>query len=116
MGLSNPKYIYLLKGYSDDNFAGCQKNSKGACQFLGPLLSHGLTRNKTRLLCQKAKAEYIAARSCCVQILSKEQTLDDFGVNFEKIPMYFDSTCYYLEQKSYFTFSSQAFWDKTSFD
>ena len=38
------------------------------------------------------EAEYIAAGSCCAQILWMKQTLKDFDVNFECIPIKCDNT------------------------
>jgi hypothetical protein len=38
-----------------------------------------------------AEAEYIAAGACCAQILYMKQTLLDFGVRLEKVPLLCDN-------------------------
>jgi hypothetical protein len=38
-----------------------------------------------------AKAEYIAAGACYAQLLWMKQTLSDFGCEFSKIPLLYDS-------------------------
>ena len=39
------------------------------------------------------EAEYIAAGACCVQILYMKQTLLDYGVVLEKVPLLCDNEC-----------------------
>jgi hypothetical protein len=43
----------------------------------------------TLLLC---RAEYVAAASCCFQILWIVQTIRDFGVIFKRVPLMCDNT------------------------
>jgi hypothetical protein len=38
-----------------------------------------------------AEAEYIAAGSCCAQILWMKTTLNDFGIKFKNIPLFCDN-------------------------
>jgi len=38
-----------------------------------------------------AEAEYIAAGSCCAQILWMKATLKDFGINFKLVPLLCDN-------------------------
>ena len=38
-----------------------------------------------------AESEYIAAASCCAQLLWMRQTLKDYGVNFDKVPLLCDN-------------------------
>ena len=38
------------------------------------------------------EAEYIAAASCCSQLLWMKATLSDFGLSFGRIPLLVDST------------------------
>jgi hypothetical protein len=38
-----------------------------------------------------AEAEYIAARACCAQILYMKQTLLDYGVVLDKVPLLCDN-------------------------
>ena len=39
-----------------------------------------------------AEAEYIAAGSCCAQILQIKQQLSDFGVTMHNVPIFCDNT------------------------
>ena len=38
-----------------------------------------------------AEAEYIAAGACCAQILYMKQTLLDFGVKLDRVPLLCDN-------------------------
>ena len=38
-----------------------------------------------------AEAEYIAAGSCCAQLLWMKQTLKDYGINMKNVPLYCDN-------------------------
>ena len=38
------------------------------------------------------KVEYIAVNLCCIQILWMKQTLRDFGLSFEYVPIKYDNT------------------------
>ena len=38
-----------------------------------------------------AEAEYIAAGSCCAQLLWMKQTLKDYGIKVKNVPLYFDN-------------------------
>ena len=37
------------------------------------------------------EAEYVAAASCCSQILWMKQTLQDYGLSFGKVPIFVDN-------------------------
>jgi hypothetical protein len=37
------------------------------------------------------KAEYVAAASCCAQLLWMRQTLKDYGIMFDKVPLLYDN-------------------------
>nr|GEU67974.1 copia protein [Tanacetum cinerariifolium] len=43
--------------------------------------------------CACTKAEYIALSSCCAQVLWMRSHLTDYGLGFNKIPMYCDNKC-----------------------
>ena len=38
-----------------------------------------------------AEAEYIAAGSCCAQLLWMKQTLKDYDINMKNVPLYCDN-------------------------
>jgi len=60
-----------LKGYSDSDFAGCKldrKSTSGTCHLLGASLISWNSNMQAFIALSTAKAEYIAAGSCCAQI------------------------------------------------
>jgi hypothetical protein len=71
-----------LHDFSDADFAGCQldrKSTSGSCQFLGSSLVSWSSRKQSSVAQSTTKAEYIAAASCCSQLLWITYTMSDFG-------------------------------------
>ncbi|KAL8148289.1 hypothetical protein AgCh_005603 [Apium graveolens] len=65
---------FKLIGYSDADFAGCKidrKSTSGSCQFLGGRLVSWFSKKQKSISTSTAEAEYIAAGSCCAQILKE---------------------------------------------
>jgi hypothetical protein len=61
-----------LHGFSDADFAGFQLNRKstsGTCQFLGSSLVSWSSRKQLSVAQSTTEAEYVAAASCCSQLL-----------------------------------------------
>ena len=84
-----------LVGYSDADYAGSQtdrKSTSGVCNFLGQSLVCWQSKKQTSVALSTTEGEYLAAGSCCAQILWMIQTLKDFGVKCGKIPIYCDNT------------------------
>ena len=73
MGLWYPKGASSsLVGYSDSDFAGCKmdrKSTSGTCHFLGCSLVSWHSKKQNSVALSTAEAEYVAAGSCCAQIL-----------------------------------------------
>ncbi|KAJ1253457.1 hypothetical protein BS78_K264700 [Paspalum vaginatum] len=87
--------LLSLRGYSDADFAGCRlehKSTSGTCQFLGSSLVSWSSRKQSSVATSTTEAEYIAAASCCSQLLWMKSTLSDFGLSFRKIPLLVDSS------------------------
>ncbi|WVZ96872.1 LOW QUALITY PROTEIN: hypothetical protein U9M48_042455 [Paspalum notatum var. saurae] len=85
----------FLRGFSDANHAGCRidrKSTSGICQLLGTSLVSWSSRKQASVSLSTTEAEYIAAASCCSQLLWMKATLSDFGLRFGKIPLLVDST------------------------
>ncbi|KAL8147589.1 hypothetical protein AgCh_005055 [Apium graveolens] len=85
---------FKLIGYSDADFAGCKidrKSTSGSCQFLGGRLVSWFSKKQKSIYTSTVKAEYIAAGSCCAQILWMKNQLLDYGLEFSKIPIYCDN-------------------------
>ena len=75
-----------LLGYSDSDYAGCKvdrKSTMGTCQFLIRSLVSWSSKKQN----STAEAEYVAAGTCCAQLLWMRQTLSDFGCEYKKIPL-----------------------------
>ena len=85
---------FELIGFSDVDFANCRverKNTSGTCNLRHSLvLWHSKKQNSIALSTEKA--EYIAADLGCTQILWMKQTLSDFNLSFEHVPIKCDNT------------------------
>ena len=84
-----------LRGYSDADFAGCRmdrKSTSGTCQFLGSSLVSWSSRKQSSVAQSTTEAEYVAAASCCSQLLWMISTLSDFGLSYTHVPLLCDST------------------------
>ncbi|WVZ70529.1 hypothetical protein U9M48_019189 [Paspalum notatum var. saurae] len=84
-----------LRGFSDADHAGCRIDrisTSGTCQLLGTSLVSWSSRKEASVSLSTTEAEYIAAASCCSQLLWMKATLSDFGLRFGKIPLLVDST------------------------
>ena len=96
MGLWYPKGSSCnLVGYSDSDFAGCKvdrKSTSGTCHLLGNSLVSWASKKQSSVALSTAEAEYVAAGSCCAQILWLKQQLLDFGVSLDHILIKCDNT------------------------
>ena len=96
LGIWYPKGTgFDLEGYTDSDFAGCKidrKSTSGSCQFLGRRLVSWQSKKQHSVSTSTAEAEYIAAGSCCAQILWMRNQLRDYGLMLNKIPIYCDNT------------------------
>ncbi|WVZ80340.1 hypothetical protein U9M48_027825 [Paspalum notatum var. saurae] len=84
-----------LRGFSDADHAGCRidrKSTSGTCQLLGTSLVSWSSRKQTSVALSTTEAEYVAAASCCSQLLWMKATLSDFSLKYGKIPLLVDST------------------------
>ena len=73
LGIWYPKGTgFDLIGYIDSDFAGCKidrKSTSRSCHFLGRRLVSWYRKKQHSVSTSTAEAEYIAAGSCCAQIL-----------------------------------------------
>ena len=94
-GLWYPKGAnFNLVGYSDSDRAGdCveRKSTSGGCQFLGRSLVSCSSKKQNCVSLSSTEAEYVAAASCCAQLLWMRQTLKDYGVTCDKVPLLCDN-------------------------
>ncbi|GJV73461.1 putative ribonuclease H-like domain-containing protein [Tanacetum coccineum] len=73
LGLWYPKDSpFQLEAYSDSDYAGShgdRKSTTGGCQFLGRRLISWQCKKQTIVATSSKEAEYVAAASCCAQVL-----------------------------------------------
>ena len=95
IGLWYPKGAsFTLLGYSDSDFAGCRvdrKSTSGGCHLLGRSLVSWSSKKQNSVALSTAEAEYIAVGACCAQILYMKQSLLDYGVVLDRIPLLYDN-------------------------
>ncbi len=65
--------------------------TSGTCHFLGRSLVCWSSKKQNCVSLSTAEAEYIAAGSCCAQLLWMKQTLKDYGVNVKNVPLLCDN-------------------------
>jgi hypothetical protein len=84
-----------LHGFSDADFAGCRldrKSTSGTCRFLGSSLVSWSPLKQSSVALSTNEAEYVAAASCCSQLLWISYTMSDFGEEYTHVPLQRDST------------------------
>ncbi|GJY60698.1 copia protein [Tanacetum coccineum] len=84
----------LTCSYANANHACCQdtrRSTSGSMQFLGDRLVSWSSKKHKSAAISSMKAEYIALSDCCAQVLWMRSQLIDYGLGFNKIPMYFDN-------------------------
>jgi hypothetical protein len=69
-----------------------EKSTSGTCHFLGSFLGCWSSHKQTSIAQSTTKAEYIAAASCCSQILWIVHTMRDYGVTYKSVPLMCDSS------------------------
>nr|GEX90102.1 hypothetical protein [Tanacetum cinerariifolium] len=94
-GLWYPKDSSVaLTAFADADHAGCQdtrRSTSESVQFLGERLISWSSKRQKSAAISSTKAEYIALSGCCAQILWMRSQLSDYGLVFNKIPMYCDN-------------------------
>ncbi|CAM8877561.1 unnamed protein product [Rhodiola kirilowii] len=83
-----------LVGYCDADWAGNAEDRKctsGGCFFLGKNLVSGFSKKQNSISLSTAEAEYIAAGSCCTQMLWMKQMLEEYGMEQDMMTFYCDN-------------------------
>ncbi|GJU46587.1 retrovirus-related pol polyprotein from transposon TNT 1-94 [Tanacetum coccineum] len=95
MGLWYPKGSgFDLTAFSDADHAGCldtRKSTSGGIQFLGDKLVSWMSKKQDCTAMSSAEAEYVALSASCAQVMWMRTQLQDYGFNYNKIPLYCDS-------------------------
>jgi hypothetical protein len=85
---------FELIGYSNSDYAGCKverRSTSSICQLLGRSLVSWSLKKQNSIALSTVEAEYIAAGSCCAQILWMKAILNDFGIKFKQVPLLCDN-------------------------
>ncbi|GKE97549.1 hypothetical protein Tco_0020900, partial [Tanacetum coccineum] len=68
-----------------------RKSTIGGCQFLGRRLISWQCKKQTIVATSTTEAEYVAAASCCGQVLWIQNQMLDYGFNFMNTKIYIDN-------------------------
>jgi hypothetical protein len=85
----------VVAGYSDADWAGNaddRKNTLGGCFYVGNNLAAWMSRKQSLISLSTTEAEYIAAGSCCTQLLWMKKMLCDYGFNKDTMIINCDNT------------------------
>ncbi|GKB03244.1 putative ribonuclease H-like domain-containing protein [Tanacetum coccineum] len=95
LGLWYPKdYPFHLEAFSDSDYAGDnhdRRSTSGGCQYLGRRLVSWQCKKQTIVAISSTEAEYVAAASCCGQVLWMQNQLFDYGFNFMNTDIHIDN-------------------------
>ncbi|GJV56152.1 hypothetical protein Tco_1457157 [Tanacetum coccineum] len=95
LGLWYPKDSpFDLEAYTDSDYAGAsldKKSTTRGCQFLGSRLISWQCKKQTVVANSTTEAEYVAAASCCGQVLWIQNQMLDYGYNFMNTKIFIDN-------------------------
>nr|GEV05419.1 uncharacterized mitochondrial protein AtMg00810-like [Tanacetum cinerariifolium]GEX27856.1 uncharacterized mitochondrial protein AtMg00810-like [Tanacetum cinerariifolium] len=95
MGLWYPKdSSFELTAFSDADHAICidsRKSTSGGIQFLGDKLVSWMSKKQNCTAMSSTEAEYVALSASCAQVMWMRTQLQDYGFNYNKILLYYDS-------------------------
>ncbi|GKD82803.1 putative ribonuclease H-like domain-containing protein [Tanacetum coccineum] len=95
LGLWYPKDSpFDLEAYTDSQYADVsleRKSTIGGCQFLRSRLISWQCKKQTIVANSTTEAEYVAAASCCGQVLWIQNQMLDYGYNFMNTKIFIDN-------------------------
>ncbi|GKA55457.1 putative RNA-directed DNA polymerase [Tanacetum coccineum] len=95
LGLWYPKDSpFHLEAFLDSDYAGDnhdRRSTSGGCQYLGRRLVSWQCKKQTIVAISSTEAEYVAAASCCAQVLWMQNQLLDYGFNFMNTEIHIDN-------------------------
>ncbi|GJX36773.1 uncharacterized mitochondrial protein-like protein [Tanacetum coccineum] len=68
-----------------------RRSTSGGCQYLGRRLVSWQCKKQTIVAISSTEAEYVAAASCCAQVLWMQNQLLDYGFNFMNTEIHIDN-------------------------
>nr|GEY31203.1 hypothetical protein [Tanacetum cinerariifolium] len=87
-------FAFELTAFLDADHVGCidtRKSTSGGIQFLGDKLVSWMSKKQDCAAMSSAEAEYVALSTSCAQVIWMRTQLKDYGFNYNKIPLYYDS-------------------------
>ncbi|GJU66437.1 putative ribonuclease H-like domain-containing protein [Tanacetum coccineum] len=95
LGLWYPRESsFDLEAFSDSDYARAnldRKSTTGGCQFLRSRLISWQCKKQTIVATSTTEAEYVAAASCCGQVLWIQNQMLDYGFNFMNTKIHIDN-------------------------
>nr|GEV49464.1 putative ribonuclease H-like domain-containing protein [Tanacetum cinerariifolium] len=90
---SRPDIMFVVCAYTSDYARASldKKSTTGGCQFLGKRSILWQCKKRTIVANSTTKAEYVAAASCCGQVLCIQNQMLDYGFNFMNTKIYIDN-------------------------
>ena len=85
----------VLARYSNADWAGNaydRKSTSGGCFYVGNNLVSWMRKKQNSISLYTAEAEYIAASSCCTQLLWMQKLFHDYGICQEHLTICCDNT------------------------
>nr|GEV56326.1 hypothetical protein [Tanacetum cinerariifolium] len=90
----NPGSSFGLTAFSDVDHTGCidtRKSTSGGIQFLGDKLVSWMSKKQNYTTMLSAEAKYVALSASYAQVIWMRTQLQEYGFNYNKIPLYCDS-------------------------
>nr|GEY01996.1 retrovirus-related Pol polyprotein from transposon TNT 1-94 [Tanacetum cinerariifolium] len=87
-------FSFELTSFSDADHAGCIdscKSTSGRIQFLGDKLVSWMSKKQNCTAMSSAETEYVVLSASFAQVMWIRTQLQDYGFNYNKIPLYCDS-------------------------
>ena len=84
-----------LAGFFDSDWAGNaddKKSTTGGCFYVGVNLVAWMSKKQNSISLSTAEAKYMAAGSCCSQLLWMKKVLTDYGISQVTMVVYCDNS------------------------
>ena len=91
----NKESNLFLAGFFDSNWASNaddRKSTIGGCFYVGANLVAWMSKKQNSVSLSTVEAEYIAAGSCCSQLLWLKKLLSDYGISQDTMIVYCDNS------------------------
>ncbi|XP_051137542.1 uncharacterized mitochondrial protein AtMg00810-like [Andrographis paniculata] len=100
-----------LIGFTYSDWADCcddRKSTTSGCFYIGDNIVNWCSKKQNSISLSTAEAEYIAAGSCCAQLLWIRQMLHDYGIGQDSLTLFCDNTSAINISKNPFNMEEQS--------